>query len=146
MPTLGAPSAKGAPAARRERSLPPPGTSSSVHPADPHRRDLQVLRQALARELETINEYERLMEAADTAEVRSLLAHLRDEEKEHVAECMQYIRRLDAAQESYFQQDLGALLAGEGNRAAPPAPSGVLGLAPGGAPSLTVGSLKGRRG
>lgn len=113
---------------------------------DPTTRDLLVLRDTLARELDTINEYERAIEKAGTPAVKALLAHLRDEEKEHVAECMQYIRRLDAAQNRFFEIDVEQLVGTPQNRAEITAESARL-PAPG-VPrqGLTVGSLKGPRG
>lgn len=110
--------------------------------SDAFRRDLLALRTTLARELETINEYERLIDDAATPEVKSLLAHLRDEEKEHVAECMMYIRRLDPAQEAYFGYSMEDLLGGaprHGKTA--PAPKAAPRT-----PGFTVGSLKGPKG
>lgn len=102
---------------------------------DPRTRDLIVLRATLARELDTINEYERMVHQAGSAEVKRLLAHLRDEEKEHVAECMEYIRRLDAVQDGLFSVDIEAHVAGAPRSAAKASPR---------PPGLTVGSLKKR--
>jgi rubrerythrin len=67
--------------------------------------DVQLVREVLARELQTINEYEQAAAQAQSEEVRAFLLHLADEEKEHVAEATQVIRRLDAAQERRFQAD-----------------------------------------
>lgn len=102
---------------------------------DARTRDLLVLRSTLARELDTINEYERMIHQAGSVEVKRLLAHLRDEEKEHVAECMEYIRRLDAVQDGLFSVDIEAHVGGA-PRTAPTAGPKPLGL--------TVGSLKKR--
>jgi hypothetical protein len=128
----------------------PEGTLAE--PLDAVTRDLLVLRTTLARELDTINEYERMMHDAGSPEVRTLLAHLRDEEKEHVAECMQYIRRLDAVQDRLFLEDVDALVAGPNRAGHPPAapasaPKAVAAQskpAADAAASFTVGSLKRR--
>lgn len=106
---------------------------------DARTRDLLVLRATLARELDTINAYERAMHEAGSPEVRRLLAHLRDEEKEHVAECMEYIRRLDEVQDRFFGRDVEAHLAGTDSRpnnAVPEKQSSKKQW------SLTVGSLR----
>lgn len=112
--------------------------SASDDPSSAVARDLQLLRATLARELETINEYERAVFQASSPEVKALLAHLRDEEKEHVAECMEYIRRLDAAQDTYFRRDVDAHLSGAPRPSPRPASPASTTL-PG---ALTVGSLK----
>lgn len=51
------------------------------------------------------------------------MPNLRDEEKEHVAECMEYIRRLDAVQDRMFELDIDAHIDGAEpqRRLAPPA-------------------------
>lgn len=115
----------------------PPPTRSALT------RDLLALRETLARELDTINEYELLIEQAASPEVKALLAHLRDEEKEHVAECTEYIRRLDPVQDALFRADADALVAGKnrGDGIVTP-PPGRVAMARG----LTVGSLKRREG
>lgn len=60
--------------------------------------DLARLRLVLARELETINEYEAHARAASDEKMRAFFMHLADEEKEHVAEAMALIHELDAVQ------------------------------------------------
>lgn len=79
---------------------------------DARTRDLLALRAALARELETINAYERATHEAGSPEVKRLLAHLRDEAKKHVALCMDYIRRLDEVQDRLFDIDIETHVAG----------------------------------
>src|SRR4051812_9250845 len=64
--------------------------------------DVQRVRQVLARELETISHYESLAAAAERPELRAFFLHLAGEEKEHVAEATQLLRRLDAGQELQF--------------------------------------------
>lgn len=60
--------------------------------------DLARLRLVLARELETINEYEAHAREASTEKLRAFFKHLADEEKEHVAEAMALIHELDPVQ------------------------------------------------
>ena len=64
--------------------------------------DVALVRQVLARELETINEYEAHARAASTPELRDFFLHLAAEEKEHVAEAVHMLRLLDAGQEAHF--------------------------------------------
>jgi hypothetical protein len=64
--------------------------------------DVARIRRVLARELETINEYEAFAQAASNPEVRAFFAHLAAEEKEHVAEATQMLRQLDSAQNAHF--------------------------------------------
>ena len=60
--------------------------------------DLVVVREILAREIETINTYQRMLGIARSEEVVSFLAHIIDEEKEHVAEALQLIKQYDPVQ------------------------------------------------
>lgn len=127
--------------------------------ADP--RDLTVIRLALVRELETINHYQELHDQATDPAVKTLMQHLMEEEKEHVAELTAMLRNLDAVQDQYFREghsaaigtgDVGALahkleaLAPQASApipvpvpvpVAPPAPQPVR-------TGLTVGSLIGQ--
>jgi len=64
--------------------------------------DVALVRRVLARELETINEYEAFARAASSPELRDFFLHLAAEEKEHVAEAVHMIRLLDADQEAHF--------------------------------------------
>lgn len=64
--------------------------------------DVQVLREILARELETINNYQNLLGRARSAEVAAFIDHIIDEEKEHVAESMTLINRIDERQALRF--------------------------------------------
>jgi len=64
----------------------------------------KAIRLALIRELETINHYQELHDMADDADVKQLMLHLMDEEKEHVAELTEILRRLDAEQNRYFEE------------------------------------------
>jgi hypothetical protein len=70
--------------------------------------DIARVRTVLARELDTINHYESLAAEAKDVSVRQFMLHLALEEKEHVAEAMALIRRLDLDQDKNFQADLTA--------------------------------------
>ena len=66
--------------------------------------DISILRDILARELETINSYQNLLACAKSSEVREFIAHIIEEEKEHVAESMELIKELDPAQAAWFEE------------------------------------------
>lgn len=73
-------------------------------------RDLAVIRLALVRELETINHYQDLHDQATDPAVKTLMIHLMEEEKEHVAELTAMLRHFDAVQDQYFREGHGAAL------------------------------------
>lgn len=60
--------------------------------------DLMILREVLARELQTINTYQSQAAQATRPEVKNFLQHILEEEKEHVAEAMEMIKELDSNQ------------------------------------------------
>ena len=64
--------------------------------------ELVLLRDILIRELETINTYQHQLEQAQSAEVRNFLSHIIEEEKEHVAEAVELIRKFDPTQAALF--------------------------------------------
>ncbi|HLK99249.1 MAG TPA: ferritin [Myxococcaceae bacterium] len=102
--------------------------------------DVARIRRVLARELETINEYEAFAQLSSSPEVRAFFAHLAAEEKEHVAEATQMLRMLDAAQDSHFQQPIapGHFQKAVGAQKAPGAPASP--AAPSSAPAHGPGS------
>lgn len=68
-------------------------------------KDVARIRQVLARELETISEYEELARAAESADVRAFFLHLAEEEKEHVAEAVYLLGRFDSGQAAQYAKD-----------------------------------------
>lgn len=66
---------------------------------------LKALREDLIGELEAINQYQDHIDEIDNEEVKKVLGHIRDDEKEHVAELIKIIRKLDATQEEKFQKE-----------------------------------------
>src|SRR3954453_18209218 len=72
--------------------------------------DLLLVRDVLARELETINSYLRLLRSAKSERVRAFLAHITDEEKEHVAEALEIIKELDPVQAALLERGPHAAL------------------------------------
>ena len=66
---------------------------------------LKALREDLIGELEAINQYQEHIDEIDNEEVKKVLGHIRDDEKEHVAELIKIIRKLDVMQEEKFQKE-----------------------------------------
>lgn len=67
-------------------------------PADelsPGTRDLQRALSSLKEELEAVNWYQQRVDVTKDAELARVLAHNRDEEKEHAAMVLEWIRRRD---------------------------------------------------
>lgn len=62
----------------------------------PRTKDLHRAIVSLMEELEAIDWYQQRVDAATDEALRSILAHNRDEEKEHAAMVLEWIRRQDA--------------------------------------------------
>ena len=67
-------------------------------------KNLERARQSLIEELEAINRYQERVEATKDAELKKLLEHNRDEEKEHAAMLIEYIRKRDRTQDRMFEE------------------------------------------
>ena len=114
---------------------------------DDFENDLAILRGLMARELETINHYQRLADAADDDGARAFFLHIQEEEKLHVAEALEMISRLDADQTDLLATGFRAghkpgeipSRAASSDAAEPPRPPGRAERQP----ALTVGSLRG---
>lgn len=93
----------------------------AMHPGT----DMERVRHVLARELETISEYEQLSREAEDPRVREFLAHLAAEEKEHVTEAVMVLRQLDPTQDDFFTRGVAEGHFTEGTRTAvtPPVPT-----------------------
>ena len=95
---------------------------------------------SLMEELEAVDWYDQRVAAAADEELKAVLAHNRDEEKEHAAMVLEWLRRRDPALDAnlrkylFSEEPLGALIAEE--KAEPPAP-----VAPEG--HLGIGDLRG---
>ena len=68
-------------------------------------KDLKNLREDLIGELEAINQYQEHIGETDNEEIKKVLVHVMDDEKEHVAELIKIIRELDTTQEEKFQKE-----------------------------------------
>ncbi len=66
---------------------------------------MKNLREDLIGELVAINQYQEHIDEIDDEEVKKILGHIRDDEKEHFAELTKLIRKLDATQEEKFQKE-----------------------------------------
>ncbi|MBN2462863.1 MAG: hypothetical protein JXB43_04600 [Dehalococcoidia bacterium] len=60
--------------------------------------DLEMLREDLIAELQAINQYQEHIEALEDEESIRVLEHIRNDEKEHVAELIKLIQMLDPVQ------------------------------------------------
>jgi len=61
---------------------------------------------SLMEELEAIDWYAQRVDAANDQELKEILAHNRDEEKEHAAMVLEWIRRQDPVLDRYLRQYL----------------------------------------
>jgi rubrerythrin len=67
--------------------------------------DLEMLREDLMGELEAINQYQEHIDSLDNEEAIRVLEHIRDDEKEHVAELIKLIQQLDTTQMEKFKKE-----------------------------------------
>lgn len=67
-------------------------------------KDLERARQSLIEELEAINWYQERIEVASDKELIEILEHNRDEEKEHVAMLIEWLRENDSEQDKVFEE------------------------------------------
>lgn len=68
----------------------------------PETVNLEMARQSLIEEFQAINWYQERFELTEDEELKKILAHNRDEEKEHAAMLIDYIRKHDAVQNDKF--------------------------------------------
>ena len=68
-------------------------------------KTLKFLREDLIGEFEAINQYQEHIDETDNEEVKHLLTHIMIEEKEHVAEIVKLLRKLDSDQDKKFQEE-----------------------------------------
>jgi len=66
--------------------------------------DLERARQSLIEEFEAINWYQERIEATKNESLKKILEHNRDEEKEHAAMLMEWIREHDPTQDKKFEE------------------------------------------
>ena len=63
---------------------------------------LEMLREDLIGELQAINQYQEHIDSMDDEDAVKVLEHIRDDEKEHVAELTKLIQKLDPIQAEMF--------------------------------------------
>lgn len=66
---------------------------------------LLMLRSDLVGELQAINQYQEHIDAMADPNARQTLEHIRDDEKEHVAELTKLIQQLDPTQKAKFERE-----------------------------------------
>jgi ferritin-like protein len=111
--------------------------SAGFHESEAHltpaTRDMHRALVSLIEELEAIDWYQQRVDATEDAELRAILGHNRDEEKEHAAMVLEWIRRKDPTFAARLREYLFTEGAIVGREAA---------LAGGAAPGIaTVGAL-----
>ena len=109
---------------------------------DPQTIDYHRAMTSLCEEREAIDWYDQRGKATGDASLAAVLAHNRDEEKEHAAMTLEWLRRRDAALDSNLRKYLfttAPVTEVEATSEGPDAGGG-----PAGAESLGIGSLRGQ--
>jgi ferritin-like protein len=102
---------------------------------------------SMQEELEAADWYDQRVDAATDSDLKEILAHNRDEEKEHFAMLLEWYRRRDATMDAHLKEYLftsGSLIARE--QASTGGDEGGTEAARGSGGSLGIGSLKGGQG
>lgn len=68
-------------------------------------KDLKNLREDIIGELGAINQYQEHIDETDNEEIKKVLGHVRDDEKEHLAELIKLLQELDATQKEKFEKE-----------------------------------------
>jgi len=68
-------------------------------------KNLNNLRADLVGELEAINQYQEHIDEVDDEEVKKVLTHVMNDEKEHVAELTKLLQQVDAIQKEKFEKE-----------------------------------------
>jgi rubrerythrin len=102
--------------------------------------DVMLVREVLARELETINTYQAQRSRAEDESVKAFLTHIADEEKEHVAEALELIRAMDPVQAMLLES--GHVPKSNGAETTPAAVPEPSAAPPSDERGFTVGSLR----
>jgi uncharacterized protein len=87
-----------------------PQGSTTFHESEEHltalTRDMHRAIVSLMEELEAIDWYQQRMDATQDTELRAILQHNRDEEKEHAAMVLEWLRRHDAKLDEVLREYL----------------------------------------
>jgi hypothetical protein len=125
-----------------------PQGSTTFHESEerlsPATRDMHRAIVSLMEELEAVDWYQQRMDATEDGELREILRHNRDEEKEHAAMVLEWIRRHDGVFDAKLREYLfieGSIVGRETEveRAETAGGNGA------GARAASVGSLRGGR-
>jgi uncharacterized protein len=68
------------------------------------KEELAFARQSLIEELDAINKYEERVPKTQDEELKKVLIHNADEEKEHVAMLVEWLRKNDPEQDKVFEE------------------------------------------
>jgi ferritin-like protein len=82
------------------------GFHEAADTLSPRTRDLHRAIVSLMEELEAVDWYQQRVEATGDAALREILEHNRDEEKEHAAMVLEWLRRSDPTFERYLRKYL----------------------------------------
>ena len=106
-------------------------------------KDMHRAIKSLMEELEAVDWYQQRVDAATNQELKEILAHNRDEEKEHACMILEWIRRRDAVLDEQLHKYLFTAdpIVGREEEA-----KGENGSSAGSAPAFSIGSLKGTGG
>jgi len=77
---------------------------SDAEKQDEKAKNLARARQSLIEELDAINVYEERIQASSDEELKKVLAHNRDEEKEHAAMLIDWLRKNDPTFDKMFTE------------------------------------------
>lgn len=69
-------------------------------------QDMHRALQSLMEELEAVDWYNQRIDACEDAELKQILAHNRDEEKEHAAMVLEWVRRQDPEMDKQLRKTL----------------------------------------
>ncbi|HEU5196557.1 MAG TPA: encapsulin-associated ferritin-like protein [Methylomirabilota bacterium] len=111
-------------------------------------RDMHRAIVSLMEELEAVDWYQQRLEACDDGELREILRHNRDEEKEHAAMVLELIRRRDNVWDAKLREFLfseGAIVGREQALEHAESGGGNAAAGSGRASAGSVGSLRGGR-
>ncbi|MDD5039125.1 MAG: hypothetical protein PHN78_07395, partial [Dehalococcoidales bacterium] len=71
---------------------------------DPKHVDLERARKSLREELEAIDFYQERIDATEDSSLKQLLEHNMNEEKEHTAMLIEWIKKNDSMQDKMFKE------------------------------------------
>jgi len=80
-------------------------SGSAIKDASPMEQLAMWLRDDIAGELDAINQYQWHIDNIDNEEIKSVLEHIRNEEKEHFAELVKLVARIDEIQREKFLEE-----------------------------------------